>query len=185
MNKKIIAIVGDSVIDEDGPKSRAAYAAGRALIKNGYRIQSGGRGGVMRAAFAGAKSISQGDSDTIAILPSFDIFEANEYADIVIPTGLDFYRNGVVAAASAVVAIGGGAGTLSEIAFAWSMHKLIIAFQNVEGWSRKLAGQRVDGRARYSGFEDKVFGVWSAEEMVEVLDKMLPLYNKSYGRIID
>jgi uncharacterized protein (TIGR00725 family) len=185
MNKKIIAIVGDSLIREDGPKYKTAFEAGRALVDGGYMVQSGGLKGVMRAAFAGAKSSKACTGcDTVAILPSFDITDANEYADIVIPTGLDFYRNGIVANASAVVAVGGGAGTLSEMAFAWSMFKLIIAFDNVDGWSKRLAGKRIDDRIRYN-FDDRVFAVSNAESMIEVLNKMLPKYNRHHDRIND
>lgn len=185
MIKPIIAVIGDSVIDENSEKYKTAFAAGKALVDNGFRVQSGGLLGVMRAAFAGAKSSDkQSDCDTIAILPSFNTTTANEFADIIIPTGLDIYRNGIVANASAVVVVGGGAGTLSEMAFAWSLFKLIIAFENVDGWSKKLANQKIDERVRYQGFEDKVFGVSSAQEMIEVLKKMLPLYNRYHDRII-
>ena len=41
---------------------------------------------------------------------------ASKAADIVIPTGLDHARNLVVAQSDAVIAIGGGAGTLSDMA---------------------------------------------------------------------
>ena len=37
------------------------------------------------------------------------------------------YRNALVANSEAVVAVGGGAGTLSEIAFAWQFNRLILA----------------------------------------------------------
>ena len=106
---------------ENSDKFNIAFEIGKALIDNGYRIQTGGLGGVMRAACYGAKSSEKyKEGDIIALVPSFDINEVNEFADIVIPTGLDVMRNALVANASAVVAIGGGAGTLSEMAFAWT-----------------------------------------------------------------
>ena len=43
-----------------------------------------------------------------------------------------------------VIAVGGGAGTLSEIALAWSLKRLILAYKNVEGWSGKVADTRMD-----------------------------------------
>jgi len=42
-------------------------------------------------------------------------------------------RNLLVSQADAVVAVGGGAGTLSEIALAWMYFRLIIAFRGHAG----------------------------------------------------
>jgi uncharacterized protein (TIGR00725 family) len=52
------------------------------------------------------------EGDTIAILPGEDPAAASPHADIVICTGLGSYRNGIVGRSDAVVAVGGGAGTL-------------------------------------------------------------------------
>lgn len=178
MKRKIIAIVGDSCIDDDPQKKEIAFNVGKILVDSGYRILSGGLGGVMEAAFAGAHaSKNYKDGDTIAILPMFSPVDANEYADIVIPTGLDLYRNVVIANSSAaVVAIGGGAGTLSEMSNAWALQKLIIAFKNVRGWSSKIADTKMDHRIRYNGIEDKVYGVEKPEEVIEILNKYIDKY---------
>lgn len=184
--RKIIAIVGDSRIDKDGDKYRLAYETGKALVDHGYRIQSGGLAGVMEAAFAGARSSEKyKEGDTIAIIPSFDRTRRNEYADIVISTGLDMMRNAIVANADAVIAIGGGAGTLSEIAFAWPMLRLILAYDNVDGWSSKVAGTRLDNKVRYEDIpEDKVFAVSSPEDVIKYLDKYIDKYTKYHKGII-
>lgn len=109
--RKIISVIGDAVIEKESDKFRLAYETGKMLVDNGYRVQSGGMGGVMEAAFMGAHASEKyREGDTIALIPSFDIHEANKYADIVIPTGLDMMRNALVANASAVIAVGGGAG---------------------------------------------------------------------------
>ncbi len=183
--RKIVAIVGDSTIDKDGDKYNFAFSVGKALIDNGYRIQSGGLGGVMEAAFAGARSSEKyQDGDTIAIIPSFDRTMHNKYADIVISTGLDMLRNSIVANADAVIAIGGGAGTLSEIAFAWPMMRLIMACNCVDGWSSKVAGIRMDQRIRYPEIpEDKVYGVSNANEVIEILDKYADKYTNFHKGI--
>ena len=56
---------------------------------------------------------------TIGLLPGDDPNEANEYIDVAIATGLGHARNAVLArTADGVVALGGGLGTLSEIALA-------------------------------------------------------------------
>ena len=183
--RKIIAVIGDGTIQEGSDKERVAMAMGKALIDAGYRVQSGGMGGIMRATFKGAKSSEHyREGDTIALLPTFGMESANEYADIVIPTGLDVMRNALVANASAVIAIGGGAGTLNEMSFAWSFKKLIIAFDNVDGWSQKLAGERIDNKIRYENIaDDRVFAVSTPEQAIAILEERLPLYTKHHTGI--
>lgn len=184
--RKIVAIVGDSKIEKDDAKYKFAFSVGKALVDNGYRIQSGGLGGVMEAAFAGAKSSEKyKEGDTVAIIPSFDRNMHNEYADVVISTGLDLMRNAIVANADAVIAVGGGAGTLSEIAFAWPMMRLIMACNCVEGWSGRVADTRMDDRIRYPEIpEDRVYGVSNADEVIAVLDKYADKYNKFHKGIV-
>jgi len=102
--------------------------------------------------------------------------------DISIPTGLDLGRNIIISHAEAVVAIGGGAGTLFEMANAWVSGRLIIAYR-VEGWSGNLADQKIDSRDRYPGIpDDRVYGVISEDEVIEFL-KLLPAYNYRHGKI--
>ena len=43
-----------------------------------------------------------------------------------------------------MVSICGGAGTLSELAFAWQLRKPVIAFSTAGGWSQELSGRRLD-----------------------------------------
>ena len=65
----------------------------------------------------------------------------------MIRDGLDHARNTLVANADAVIAVGGGAGTLSEIAFAWMFKRLIVAVRGL-GWADRVADQRIDARVR-------------------------------------
>lgn len=183
--RKIIAIIGDAQIEPDGPKYMLAYETAKALIDNGYRVQSGGLFGVMEAAFKGAHaSKNYREGDTVAILPGFDISAANTYADIAIPTGLDIYRNVIVANAAAVIAVGGGGGTLSEISNAWAMKRLIIAFKNAEGWSSKVADTKLDARIRYPEIpDDRIYGAESAEDVIRLLDEKLKKYNDCHKGI--
>ncbi len=183
--RKIVSVIGNKQIEKDGVRYRLAFEIGKALVDNGYRVQTGGGQGVMAAALEGARaSKNYKEGDTIAVLPSFDSETANEFADIVIPTGLDVLRNGLVANAYAVIGVGGGAGTLCEYAFAWSMKRLILAFENSGGWSEKLANTRLDDTARYPEIpEDKVYGVTTAEEAIELLNKNIHRYTSRHGGI--
>jgi uncharacterized protein (TIGR00725 family) len=83
----------------------------------------GGLGGVMEAACRGAKG---GGGTTVGLLPGTDRGAANEFVDVAIPTGLGEARNAlVVRAADALIAVGGGYGTLSEIALALKAGKRV------------------------------------------------------------
>jgi uncharacterized protein (TIGR00725 family) len=144
--RKQIAVVGSANADE--ATLRLAEEMGRLLVDAGHRVITGGLDGVMAAAARGAKgSRRAGGSDTIGVLPSLDASEANPWVDIVVPTGMNFARNVVLVAMSdALIAIGGGAGTLSEIALAWQHRIPIVAFDTGEGWSSRLGGQSLDHR---------------------------------------
>jgi len=77
---------------------------------------TGGLGGVMAAAAAGA---SQAGGTAVAILPGTYRQDASPGHRIVIPTGMGEMRNAlIVRSVDAVLAIGGAWGTLSEIALA-------------------------------------------------------------------
>jgi uncharacterized protein (TIGR00725 family) len=72
--------------------------------------------GVMEHASRGAQSVG---GLTIGLLPTDSVADANAYIDIAIATGLGHARNAILArTADGVIAIGGGLGTLSEVALA-------------------------------------------------------------------
>ena len=183
--RKIVSVIGNRKIEKDGIRYKIAFELGKALVDNGYRVQSGGLRGVMEAVLAGARSSEHyREGDTIALVPSFDTETANEYADIVIPTGLDVMRNALVANAYAVIGVGGGAGTLCEYAFAWAFNRLIIAFENTGGWSEKLAGTRLDDTNRYPDIpEDRVYAVKTADEAVKILNENIDRYTTRHTSI--
>ena len=90
----------------------------------------GGLGGVMEAAAQGAASAG---GTVVGILPGPDRTAANPHVTIAIATGLGEARNAVLtAAADAVIAIGGGWGTLSEIALARQRGRPVIALASWE-----------------------------------------------------
>jgi uncharacterized protein (TIGR00725 family) len=107
-----IAVIGPG---DAGPVETAdADKTGRVLAREGAVLLCGGRGGVMEAACRGAR---EEGGMTVGILP--DTGNGNPYLSVVIRTGLGNARNAVlIQSADAVVALGGGYGTLSEIALA-------------------------------------------------------------------
>lgn len=181
----VVAVVGDARVEAGGAAEVLAQEIGTAIVDAGYRLVTGGLGGVMEAAHRGARQSARwSDGAGIGLLPGHDPAQANPYVDIAIPTGLDHGRNMLVAQADAVVAVGGGAGTLSEIALAW-IHKRLIVGMRCGGWSARLADQRVDGRVRYPQLpEDRVYGADSAAQVGALLARWLPLYSARDGRIV-
>lgn len=154
------------------------------LVDAGYRVVTGGMGGVMEAVHKGVRgSPNWFDGAGIGILPGSDISQANPFVDIAIPTGLDHGRNSIVAHSAAVIAIGGGAGTMSEMALAWTYGRLVIGLL-CGGSSELLAGRRIDQRIRYPALpEDQVFAAGSAAQAMALLQRWLPEYNKVHTGI--
>jgi len=183
IRRPLVAVIGDARLDEHSEKYRLAEWLGYALITERYRLVTGGLGGVMEAVSRGARrSPEHRDGDVLAILPGNDPCEANQYADICIATGLDVARNVIISNSDAVIAIGGGSGTLSEIAMAWAHGRLVLGYR-VEGWSGTIADQRIDSRIRYPDIpDDRVYGVSSEEEAIEYL-KLIPAYSKRHSAI--
>jgi uncharacterized protein (TIGR00725 family) len=143
-----VAVVGDG--DPRGPDAHRllewAEEVGQELARGGAIVITGGLGGVMRAASAGARGAG---GQTIGLLPGADASEANEFVTIPIATGLGVVRNlVVVTAADAVIAVGGRHGTLSEIGLALRMgrHVVTLSSWRVES-EHRLGGPRVH-RAR-------------------------------------
>jgi uncharacterized protein (TIGR00725 family) len=86
----------------------------------------------MEAVARGAKA---NGGMTVGILPGNDPSAANAYIDVPLATGLGEMRNFIIVrSAHALIAIGGGVGTLSEIALAQRIGKPVVglhdAFRN-------------------------------------------------------
>jgi uncharacterized protein (TIGR00725 family) len=126
--KKTIAVIGSRTPDDEA--YNLAEKMGQLLAENGYTIICGGLGGVMEAVCKGAKDKN---GTTIGILPGNNPLEANSYIDIAIATGMGVSRNLIIIrSASAVIAISGGFGTLSELAFALQLEKPVIGLHSWE-----------------------------------------------------
>jgi len=117
-NRQIrIAVIGGGACTAE--QAGLAREVGAELARRDCIVITGGLGGVMAAACAGAKS--QGGL-TIGILPGSSAGGANEHVDVPIVTGLSHARNAlVVRSCDAVIAVGGQYGTLSEIALSLAM----------------------------------------------------------------
>lgn len=109
-----VSVIGPS--DALAATCRSAERVGALLAEAGAVVVCGGLGGVMAHACKGA---ADAGGRTIGVLPGRDRRAANDWVQVAVPTGLGEGRNAIVATMSdAVIAIGGGHGTLAEIAFA-------------------------------------------------------------------
>jgi len=143
-----------------------AERVGATIARVGAALCTGGRGGVMAAASRGCV---EAGGTVIAVTPYTDINDVNGYSHYVIPTGLGWARNVVTAiAGDVVVVIGGAAGTLSEIAYAWMYDRPIVAMSSSGGWAAKMAGQKVDHRR-----DDVIIDCPSVEQLEPLLRRLL------------
>ena len=147
----IIAVVGGASCTP--AESQLAESVGRQLAQADAILVCGGHGGVMAAACRGAKTLG---GTTVGILPGDSVAEANRWVDIPIATGLGEARNAIVVrCAAAVIAIGGGYGTLSEIAMALK-------------WGKSVVGLNTWDLAHQGAVDDSVVAASSASEAVRL-----------------
>lgn len=123
-----ISVIGAS--ECSGELARTAYEVGREVAGRGHVLVCGGLGGVMDAAAHGA---SDGGGVSVGILPGADRRGASRWLAVSIPTNMDNARNAIVAlSGDAIIAVGGGYGTLSEIAFGLKMGKPVVGIATWE-----------------------------------------------------
>ncbi len=127
----------------DGAALHTALHLGELIAAEGWVLLTGGRAsGVMDACSHGARGAG---GLVIGVLPDDTASRASAHLDIAIRTGMGDARNVVnVLSSDVVVALPGGAGTLSEVALALSARKTVILL----GWEpgaaiRAAGGQRL------------------------------------------
>jgi len=122
---KQIGVIGASVASAE--IFNLAERVGREIAKRGGILVCGGLGGVMEACARGAKSMG---GVTVGILPTESMEEANPYIDIKIATAMSHARNAIIArSCDSLIAVGGGLGTVSEIALAVKCGKKVICLK--------------------------------------------------------
>ncbi len=158
------------VIGSDGdhcPASlyEAAKEVGAQIAARGAVLVTGGLGGVMEAACKGAKERS---GTVVGIIPHEDTSYANQYCDIVIPTGMGFSRNYITAySADSAIVVGGGAGTFIEACVVYQKGKPIVALTGTGGTADKIAETYLDDR--------KIVKVLGASTPKEAVDQAVDL----------
>ncbi len=124
-NRKRVAVIGPG--EADPATLSLAADVGAQLAQREAILVCGGLGGCMAAAAVAARALG---GTTVGVLPGYEASAANDGIEIPLPTGLGEARNVVVvASADAVIAVGGAAGTLSEIALALKLGRRVVGLQ--------------------------------------------------------
>ena len=154
-----------------------AKKVGAEIANRGYILVYGAEKDCCSLSTIAAKSAKEIEGTTLAVTygKSKKVWGGEKYEpSIVVPSGLG--RGGgrefvLALCCDAIIAIGGGSGTLNEIACAYQANIPVVVFSNVPGWAKDLAGTYLDGRERYV-FEP----VTTAEEAVELAVKLAKEY---------
>jgi uncharacterized protein (TIGR00725 family) len=131
----LVAVCGASEASET--EARDAQEVGRLLASHGAIVLCGGLGGVMAAVAQGVGSAS---GICIGLLPGDDADAAAPDVTVALATGMGEMRNALIArCCAAMIAVGGGYGTLSEIGFALRLGRPVVALHS---WEVRRAGAR-------------------------------------------
>jgi uncharacterized protein (TIGR00725 family) len=171
--RSLIAVIGSSQATKE--VQNVSFEVGREIIKAGFSLICGGLRGVMEAACKGAFSeAGTGSGRIIGILPGTNKEDANPYVDIIISTGIGYARNMIIAcSADAVIAVSGGAGTLSEMSMAWQYGKPIVVINKLPGITGSLIGKSLESGPLDTRRKDRIAGADTAVEAVEFINKTL------------
>ena len=166
VKKRQILVIGHNTKGCTAEHEKIAYDVGAEVAKSNSVLITGGLGGVMTAAAHGAKDAG---GLTVGIIPQSDASEANEYCDIVIPTGMGLTRDFLNAlTADGVIIIGGGSGTLSETCAAYMNKKPMVAIRNLNGPVAQYIDGYIDHRKNV-----KILGVDDAKEAVKKILELI------------
>jgi len=167
MAKKIqILVIGNNTNGCTPELEKLAYETGAEIAKSNSVLISGGLGGVMKAACHGAHDAG---GLTVGIIPQDEASFANEFCDIVIPTGMGLTRDFLNAlSADGIILVGGGSGTLSETCAGYMYKKPMVSLKNSGGVASKYADTYLDHRENI-----KIIGVDTPKEAVKtILEKI-------------
>ena len=165
--KRQILVIGNNTNGCTPEHEKIAYDIGSEIAKSGSVLITGGLGGIMTAASHGSHD-SNGLS--IGIIPQDDASLANEYCDIVIPTGMGLTRDFLNAlSADGIIIVGGGSGTLSETCAAYMHKKPMVAIRNLQSSVDQYIDGYLDHRENV-----KIIGVDTPQEAVSKILELIP-----------
>lgn len=174
MNNYQIGVIGSAGPEEykrRKPNKKAyklAEKVGELVAQNGAVLVCGGKGGIMKSACKGAKRFG---GITAGVVSGNARRTSNKYIDVDIVSGMVncSEESLIVSMSDALIILGGGSGTLQEIALAYRTEKPMVAIFGIGGWGQKLANTYLDYRKKV-----KILSAKNANEAVGlVFDKLL------------
>ena len=166
VKKRQILVIGHNTNGCTPEHEKVAYDVGFEIAKSDSVLLTGGLGGVMAAASHGAKDAG---GLTLGIIPQDDATLANEFCDIVIPTGMGLTRDFLNAlSADGIIIVGGGSGTLSEVWAAYMHKKPMVAIRNLNGPVAQYIDGYIDHRKNV-----KIIGEDTAQEAVQKILELI------------
>ncbi len=176
--KRQILVIGNNTNGCTPKHEKIAYEVGAEIAKSDSVLITGGLGGVMTAASHGAHDAN---GLTVGIIPQDNSTMANEFCDIVIPTGMGLARDFLNAlTADGVIIVGGGSGTLSEVCAAYMYNKPMVAIRNIGGSVEPYIDGFLDHRKNI-----KIIGVDSPQDAVKKILELITLPYNGYTESTD
>lgn len=179
MKRYQIGIMG-SAADLNYSKEAETFAKelGKIIAKTNNILIYGAEKDYTSLSTEAAKECSKNGGTTVGICGGKEKKVYGKYRpDILIPCGLDIGGGReftLVLTCDVIIAIGGGSGTLNEIAVAYQANIPIIVVDKFEGWSKKLSGKYLDNRKRL-----KCESVKTPEEAIDKALQILEEKNKN------
>ena len=166
VKRRQILVIGNNTNGCTPKHEKFAYDIGKEIAKSNSVLITGGLGGVMTAASRGSYDAN---GLSIGIIPQDDASMANEFCDIVIPTGMGFTRDFLNAlSADGVIIVGGGSGTLSEVCAAYMSKKPMVAIRGLGGSIESYIDGFLDHRENV-----KIIGSDTAHDAVQKILKLI------------
>lgn len=134
-----IGVTGASAFQ--GGQEALAEELGREIAKSGAVLFAGTAEGAPGLAAKGAK-----EAGGLAIAIVFKKFSDDELSNFgaTIFTGMSRGFDVFVKASDGIIAIGGGSGTLREVALAYKEGKPVVILEGAGGWADRLANTALD-----------------------------------------
>jgi len=152
---------------------------GQSLAKNNIIVFSGGDNGIGHQV---VKSVYRAGGTTISIFPGREGDYPLDYVTIPIYTEMGYGMRDILMLRSVegVLAIGGGAGTLGELANAYNLRRPIVAIDGLDGWSTKITTPYLDNRKKV---EISILSNWedAVNTLKEKIDKRRKFFRKMHS----
>lgn len=146
----VIGSAGQEEYKRKKPSAKAyklAEEVGKLIAESKAILICGGKGGVMESACKGAKSAK---GITVGIVSGNVRGTCNKYIDVDVVSGTTncAEESLIISMSDALIILGGGSGTLQEIATAYRNNKPMIVIDGLDGWGKKLANTYLDDRKK-------------------------------------